>query len=236
MIHWFFSYPFGSNESLTFAKALFKKTGIKIRDPKLYFHAITHPSVINAFEDLQFDRLEFLGDSVIDLVVRKRLFKLYPTITEGELTKMTSRIVSRKSLNHIAKSIHLEDLVKVNDSGISERSSIYGNALEALIGAFFLDVGFKRVEKHIWKLLQSHIDFSKIHYDQNSKGILIEWAQKNKRTWRFNTFSSENEEYAFCCELYIDDVLVALNFGQSKKEAEKKAAKDYGIRMGLMES
>ncbi len=235
-MYWFFNTPLSfSKENKELATFIYDKLNIKISSINFYDRALTHSSVNDDKGAVNYERLEFLGDSVLDLVVREELFLRYPHFSEGKLTKMKSSMVSRKSLNKIAEKLNLKSVVKVQKSGLSIKSSIYGNALEALLGAVFLDLGFKKASTCIKNLLDAYVNYSEAEIDCNFKGILIEWAQKNKYNWIFESeLHSNNPGKIFLCRLYVNKEHRSLNYGNSKKEAEQNAAKDYCSRLGLL--
>lgn len=175
------------------------------------------------------ERLEFLGDAILGSIVAEYLFKKYPTQAEGYLTEMRSRIVRRETLNNVALRMGLNKLVQYNqnDRGLS-RSHIFGNALEALIGAVYLDQGFSRTRGFILKqVIKPYIDIALLeNTDTNYKNQLLSWAQKNSFVLTFDTVDEkvEGSRKIFTIGVMLDGDLVASGAGYNKKEAGQVAA------------
>lgn len=215
-----------------FIKAITYVTNITPDNVYLYTLALTHTSFVkqNATGKQETnERLEFLGDSILGAVVAEFLFKKFPYKDEGFLTEIRSRIVNRESLNTIAVKIGLNTLVKIDQNNQNARfKSINGNALEALVGAIYLDKGYKTTKKFILdKLIKPHFDLhTLVTTTSNFKSKLIEWAQSQNKTIRFDIVeqkqSGNNTE--FKAEVTVDEKPVASGFGYSKKKAEQMAA------------
>jgi ribonuclease-3 len=173
------------------------------------------------------ERLEFLGDAILDSIVAHYLYNKYPTIAEGELTKMKSKVVRRENLNMIGYTLHVDEMLVLNLGRQEMHDSIVGNALEALIGAIYLDKGYNITRDIVLRLLKQHGLDSKVHDDVDYKSKLHEWAQKYKRVISFKVVSHRNEGGASHYEivLSIDDKEYGRGEGGSKKIAEQKAAK-----------
>ena len=175
------------------------------------------------------ERLEFLGDAILGSIVAEYLFKKYPTQPEGYLTEMRSRIVRRETLNNVALRMGLNKLVQYNqnDRGLS-RSHIFGNALEALIGAVYLDQGFTRTRSFILKqVIKPYIDIELLEStDTNFKNKLLSWAQKNSFVLTFDTIEEkvEGSRKIFTIGVMLDGDMVATGSGYNKKEAGQVAA------------
>jgi ribonuclease III len=183
------------------------------------------------------ERLEYLGDSVLNTVVAELLFNRFPYKSEGFLTEMRSKIVSRESLNDLAIKIGLSHIVMYDKRaiGIHTKNSIFGNALEAFIGAIFLDGGFNLAKKFILKRLITHIDLDTLqHTEKNFKGRLIEWGQKQNNAISFET----NEEASGKQRIFTVKAIVGGNLAGSaehvsKKKAEQMAAQKACESLGL---
>lgn len=179
------------------------------------------------------ERLEFLGDAILDSIVAEFLFEQYPHKDEGFLTKMKSKIVNRKSLNHIGSILKLETLIK-RQKGIN-KGSIEGNAFEALVGALFIDAGFKKTKRIVLKLISKHISLSNLeNNDTDFKSMLYQWCQKERKNVeaRFIRFETETG-FAYKATLFIDNRLIGEGKGLSKKTAEKLAAQS-AIESGVL--
>ena len=199
---------------------------------ELYKLALIHKSASVTLDNGQHinnERLEFLGDAVIESVSSDYLFIEFPDKNEGFLTQMRSKMVSRQSLNAVAKRIGLDDHVITNSTNNSAQKHIYGDAFEAMMGAIYLDQGYDFVNRllinkifaqylKVDTLLESETDF---------KSRLIEWCQKNHHTIHFST--SHDKTYStshpfFYSTVMIDNIEVGHGAGESKKEAEQRAA------------
>lgn len=185
------------------------------------------------------ERLEYLGDSVLGMVVADYLFQKYPFKDEGFLTEIRSRIVSRDSLNQLARTIGVPQIVKYEGKRKTPNShkSLYGNTLEALIGAIYIDKGF-RASRHfiIKKLLLPHFDVEElIKTTKNHKSKLIEWSQKNARLSVFEYVETIDKGHfkEFIVQVRIDDEPIAKGHGLSKKKAEQDAAREACIALQL---
>ena len=209
----------------------------------LYHLAMQHSSVATTnptgFKESN-ERLEYLGDAVLGAVVADYLFKKYPFKDEGFLTEIRSRIVNRESLSNIGRQLGL-DLIVEYDSSLRKEShrTIYGNALEALIGAVYLDKGFESCKTFIERRLlipYFHLD-TLIRTVHNHKSLLIEWAQKENRQLSFEIVdeeqSSKNKE--FTAVVILDGETLSMGKGNSKKQAEKDAARKASIKLKLEE-
>tara|TARA_R110002050_G_scaffold221441_1_gene357326 strand:- start:125991 stop:126569 length:579 start_codon:yes stop_codon:yes gene_type:complete len=173
------------------------------------------------------ERLEFLGDSILDAVVAEVLYEKFPQGKEGFLTQIRSRIVSRSRLNKLGIALQLDQLIEVQMSRNVKETSLSGNALEALIGAIYLDKGFAKTNLFIREqLLAAHIDFSQLlTQEPDPKSRVIETAQKNKVKVVFKTAIYNREDpQSFECKVVFDGEEIANAFGPSKKKAEQKAA------------
>ncbi len=176
------------------------------------------------------ERLEYLGDAILGLVIAEYLFKKYPFKDEGFLTEIRSRIVNRESLNDLGKKIGLDVLIEydANRKNALSHRSIHGDTLEALVGAVYLDRGFKFCRKFIIKkLFLPYYDLEEIiRNNPNNKSLVIEWAQKENKEVRFDVVNIKNKKHfkEFTVQLFIDDKPIGIGFGTSKKKAEQNAA------------
>ncbi len=216
------------------AKAILNLTGYRPRNLNLYQLAFTHSSVRKESETgfrRNNERLEFLGDAVLDLVVAEILFKKYPFKDEGFLTEMRSKVVNANSLDQIARKLGIHDLlvsVSGNPRGQSPSKNMNADAMEAFIGAFYLDQGYTRtfhfINRRIVKVL---VDFDELmQTDENHKSRLVEWSHRNGKSIRFevgDTVQQGRNRY-FIVNLLVDDVVVSTGQDMNKKQAEQKAA------------
>lgn len=186
------------------------------------------------------ERLEYLGDAVLGMVVADYLFKKYPFKDEGFLTEIRSRIVNRESLNELARKIGVSRLVEYESSRKNSLShkSIHGDTLEAFIGAVYVDKGFIQCKKFILtKLIIPHFDFDKIlKTNPNYKSKIIEWAQKENKEIRFDIeeIKSNTSMYReFQAQIFIDNEPLGTGNGFSKKKAEQDAAQKSCEQLNL---
>ncbi len=177
------------------------------------------------------ERLEFLGDAVLGAVVAQELYERYPHVNEGFLTKTRSKIVNRSFLNETAVKLGLDNLICSQSKLSLEKTNITGDALEALIGAIFVDRGYKYSQKFIRKkILFPYVNLNEItKKDTNFKSKLIEWGQKNKRDVQFITDEiQDTAEHTpvFISSVEIDNTVFGRGEGGSKKESQQNAAMD----------
>lgn len=178
---------------------------------------------------LNYERLEFVGDAMLGSVIAAYLYNEVPHGDEGYLTKMRSKIVSREHLNELGKELKLIDLVESRIDKSNFGNNIHGNLFEALIGAIFLDRGYKYCKRFIYKqVIDNHIDIETLEGKVISyKSLLIEWCQKEKKTFDYNVYedTGNDDTKHFSVKLSIDGKVVAKARATSKKKAEEKASK-----------
>lgn len=221
-----------SKETGNFFMAMHKILGFKPKNLARYRIAFIHRSM-NIKDDegnpINYERLEFLGDATLSAVIASHLYLEVPTGDEGYLTKMRSKIVSREHLNELGKELNLIDYVESNIPKGQFGENIHGNLFEALIGAIFLDRGYKYCEKFIYKrIIIPHVDIEQLEGKVISyKSLLIEWCQKEKKAFNFDVYddTGKDEIRHFAVKLSIDNKVVAKARATSKKKAEEKASK-----------
>ncbi len=209
-------------------KAILFLFGFEPVNINLYKLALLHKSK-NKNESNE--RLEYLGDAVINLIVAEYLFKKYPFKNEGFLTKIRSKIVSRESLNSLGRKVGLKELI--NFKNVNEYSknykSIYGDALEAIIGAVYLDVGFEYCQEYIVKnIIIPYYNFDElVNKTHNFKSKILEWSQREKKLVKFSTkkIILKNNSSQFESILIIENKEISKGFGSNKKNAEKDASR-----------
>ncbi len=198
----------------------------------LYQEALTHKA--NNIKDkngqkVNFERLEFLGDAIIEAVVSEFLFKELPHASEGELTIMRAKIVNRKHLNELGKGLEITKLLEVKLTDKQMGHDISGNLYEALVGAIFLDKGYKGVKKFIYSsMIDSHIDLEKLDKKISSyKSYMIEWAQKTHQDFEFvaHTDTNKGKSNYFKVNFVLNNKKVSQGRSGSKKKAEEIAAR-----------
>ncbi len=209
-----------------------KILGFKPKNKELYVKAFTHRSM-NVKDSkgvaLNYERLEFVGDAMLGAVVASYLFGEVPDGDEGYLTKMRSKIVSREHLNELGKDLDLIHFVETKIPKSNFGNNIHGNLFEALVGAIFLDKGYECCKKFIFKrVIDAHVDIETLEGKVISyKSLLIEWCQKEKRTFDYNVYEDTGNDDIkhFSVKLSIDNKIVAKARATSKKKAEEKASK-----------
>ena len=178
---------------------------------------------------INYERLEFLGDSILSSIISSYLFKNIPDGSEGYLTQMRSKIVSRSHLNELGTELNLINFVQSNIADDNHGDNIHGNLFEALIGAIFLDKGYPYCKKFIFQnVIIPHVDLERLKNKIISyKSLFIEWCQKNKKEYQYYTFEDNGNDSIkhFGVKLSVDNKVVAKARETSKKKAEEKASK-----------
>ncbi|MEM9052530.1 MAG: ribonuclease III domain-containing protein, partial [Bacteroidota bacterium] len=175
------------------------------------------------------ERLEFLGDAIIDAVVAEFLYSKHPKAEEGELTKMKSRIVSRANLNAIAITIGVDGLIETDVQAANSTKSIAGNAFEAIIGAVYLDRGYLKAKNATLSVLKNHADLGSVSETESDyKSRLYEQAHRLDAKVFFNTkpINSERGTHKFTAQALWNGEVVGQGQGSSKKRAEQQAAQE----------
>ena len=212
-------------------ESLEKKTGYQFHDKNLLRHAMTHSSYINEKHLRKVDcneRLEFLGDAVLELVSSEYLFFGNPEMPEGQMTKQRASMVCEKALAFCARELELGEyllLGKGEDAtGGRKRDSITSDAMEALIGAIYLDGGFANAKEFVLKYIMTDIEHKQLFYD--SKTILQELVQGERRqlSYRLIGESGPDHDKSFSVEVCVDDEVISTGAGHTKKAAEQEAA------------
>jgi len=197
-----------------------------------YKRAFTHTSLQLKDKNgrpINFERLEYLGDSMLGSIIAAYLYTEVPEANEGYLTQMRSKIVSRKHLNELGKDLELLTFLETKISKTKIGSNIHGNLFEALVGAIYLDRGYAYCEKFInKKVIVPYVDIQKLEGKITSyKGVLIEWSQKRKRKINFEVYEDSGNQSVkhFSVKLFVDGKIVSKGRATSKKRAEEMAAK-----------
>ncbi|MBC9794480.1 ribonuclease III [Sinomicrobium weinanense] len=221
-----------SDNDGNFFLALKKILGFTPKDLDTYRKAFTHRSANkkdSKGNPLNYERLEFLGDTMLSTIISYHLFKEVPSGDEGYLTKMRSKVVSREHLNELGKDLNL---IAHIDSKISKDSfgeNVHGNLFEALLGAIYLDRGYKYCEKFVGRrVIEPYVDIERLEGKIISyKSYVIEWCQKEKRTFRYEVYEDSGNEAIkhFSVKLFIDGKVVSKGRATSKKKAEEQASK-----------
>lgn len=229
---------FHKGEDAAFTSQLKNVLAISTRNERLYRTALSHRSVKET-PDENNERLEYLGDAVLSAVVADYLFKRYPYKGEGFLTEMRSKMVNRQQLNDIALKMGLRKLTFYNkfDNAL-KGSQIFGNTLEALVGAVYLDKGYLKTQN--WVLRQIVIPHMFVDdlemVDINLKNKLIGWANKNGKTLSFELAEEkmEGSRRLFTINAMLDGELLSCGKGYNKKDASQVAAQVAVEKLGLV--
>ena len=221
-----------SKEDVVLQNELKKLLKFSPRKINNYKKAFTHRSVQMTDKKgnpINYERLEFLGDSILGSVIAAYLYKKVPSGSEGYLTQMRSKIVSREHLNELGKDLNLIRFVKSNIDQANVGDNIHGNIFEALIGAIFMDKGYNFCQKFIHQnVIVPHVDIAKLEGKITSyKGLIIEWCQKQKKKYTFDTYEDSGNDPVkhFSVKISIDGEQIAKGRATSKKKAEEQASK-----------
>ncbi|WP_341654852.1 ribonuclease III domain-containing protein [Blattabacterium cuenoti] len=224
---------FEKNDSSVLVGILIKILGFCPKNTKLLkevfiYSFYTKKKNFNQNYSLNFQRLEFLGDAVLNSIISHFLCEKFPEKKEGELTQIRSKIVCRRNLNEISKKLTISDIF-FDKSMISE--NIFGNTLEALIGFIYLEVGYQECENFVHKkILHPHVNIEKLQNEIFSYKVwILEWSQKNKFFINFKTFREDQNQnkIIYLSEFTISECgIQTKGIGSSKKKSEEMAAKE----------
>ncbi|CAN5326548.1 ribonuclease III [soil metagenome] len=228
---------FNSKSDKVFVTQLSNILGFKPDNINLYKTALSHRSVREGADENN-ERLEFLGDAILSSVVAHYLFMKYPYKGEGFLTEMRSKMVNRNKLNDIALKIGLKKLTFYNKQDNSLKvSQIFGNTLEALIGAVYLDKGYLRSKKWVTThLINPHLDMQDLeNLEINQKNKLYGWANKNGKNLEFEILNEniQNGRKLFTIGAVVDGEVLAEAKAYNKKDASQVAAQIAIEKLGL---
>lgn len=213
---------------------------LKIIDKSYYVNALTHRSFIKMRRDnikshiVSNERMEFLGDAVLDLVVAEFLYKNFPLNEEGDLTKFRSILVNKRFLAERAKAIKLQNFLLASNTAIRSidegYDTILSDAYEALIGAIFLDSGYESIKKFLNKEIFSKLDIKWLNqFDENHKSRFLEYSQAHTDYIpEYKIVKEDGPEHnkLFTVEVYLAGHCLGIGKGKSKKQAEQEAAKN----------
>ncbi|HPH24522.1 MAG TPA: ribonuclease III [Chitinophagaceae bacterium] len=228
---------FNSVKKTSFDKQVENILGLKPTNIALYTAALSHRSVKES-PDENNERLEYLGDAVLSGIVADYLFKRYPYKGEGFLTEMRSKMVNRQQLNDIAVKMGLKKITLYNKIDNSLRNSqIFGNTLEAIVGAVYLDKGYKKTQQWVLKqIVIPHMFVDDLEsIDINLKNKLIGWAAKNGKVLAFDLVEEKlnNGRRTFIMNTVLDGEIISEGKGYNKKDASQVAAQLAIEKLGL---
>lgn len=206
-------------------QSLLNAIGLSTTQPELYTQSLRHKSLFESIHSNN-ERLEFLGDSVLDIVVTEYLFNKFPEAKEGFLTRLRSRIVSRQSLNNIGITLGLHALIEAQMGRDIKETALSGNAFEALIGAIYLDKGLAATQEFlVEKVFETIIHFDDLlNTEIDHKSRLLEYCQKHQYPIEFNTEMIDRFQPLFESTVEVNHEVLAKAEGPSKKKAEQNAS------------
>jgi ribonuclease-3 len=227
----FFRRKKKSQGNLELVSFLLKKFGYRPKQLGLFEQALTHKSYSNTKNNVESnERLEYLGDTVIDLIVAEYLFQKFPDKDEGFLTKVKAKIVNRKMLSVIGGELELEKHIRYKTGRSIRIATIEGNAFEAVIGALYLDSDYETTQKIFnQRIIRNYINLNEVlEQEIDFKSALLIWSQRNKLQIKFQITDEAAKENGFqytSC-VVINDKKWGIGKGQSKKEAEQHASNE----------
>ena len=216
--------------------------GVRFENEQLLKQAFTHSSYVNehrkkSYEDNE--RLEFLGDAVLELGVSQYLYRKYPTMAEGQLTKLRASIVCEPSLVNFANDLNFSDYVLLGkgeeSTGGRNRPALLADVFEAFIGALYLDQGYNTVLAFLEKYVYPKINKGAFSHAMDYKSQLQELVQKNKNSIIEYVIADEKgpaHDREFVAHVLINESITGIGYGRSKKEAEQRAAKKALDKLG----
>lgn len=221
-------------------KKIDKILGFKPKDYSYYVKALTHSSmqIQSADGKLNNERLEFLGDSILGFLMSDILFRLYTNKNEHELTKLRAFLVSRTRLNRIATEMGLDSVIRGRFNANIIPDNVKGNALEAMIGAIYLDKGLKFVYEYIENIvLNKYVDFMQMADDEfDYKSELHIWSNRNQKKIHYETVKEvgKGDKKRYIINVLCDKVVLGTGEGSSKKVAQKEACKNACYKLNLV--
>jgi len=217
-----------SKEERKIRLSLKKILGFRPQDISLYQISFVHKSAtyINHIGcTINNERLEFLGDAILDAVISEYLYKNYPKFDEGQLTQTRSKLVNTKQLSVYNKLIGINAFLEIHTKHTLNKKHLYADFLEAFIGAIYLDKGYKKTYSFINKNIIENTDFDTlINTETNHKSRLIERSQKQNFKIEFVTEMYDKEKNIFVAKILMNKKKISEDFGKTKKEAEQKAS------------
>ena len=225
-----------SQSELELIRFILQRFGYHPKNISFFQQAVTHKSLSNATEDTSNERLEFLGDAILDAVIAEYLYQRFPSEDEGYLTKIKSKVVSRKTLGEIAETMELRTIINYHKGRSINLPTIEGNAFEALMGAIYLDGGYEAVKNSIQHhIFRKYVDLNRILEEEiDFKSKLFIWSQKKRLKLDFIILSEENigGNWEYSVIANINNTNYGRGRGSSKKMAEQAAAKQTLELMG----
>lgn len=218
---------------------LFDKLNIKVNNIKLYETALTHTSYTNETKEDNYERLEYLGDSVLQLVVTDYLYKKYPDMLEGEMTKVRAKYVCENANYQYSTSLGLNEYLKLGHgeeiNGGKNKVSIVADIFESFIGAMYLDSGYEITKEFIYKVVINKIETGNVLVYEDYKSLLQEYIQSDKRSLVYTVISETGPGHhkVFTVNVSIDGIIYGTGTSSTKKEAEQEAARN-ALKKGVL--
>ena len=218
---------------------LFKRLNIKVKDIDLYNSAFSHSSYANEHKKkIDYERLEFLGDAVIDLVISEYLYQK-SNLEEGQMTKLRASYVCEDALYHYSTDLELNKYLKVGHgeekSGGKNKKAIVADIFEALMGAIYLDLGFDTVRRIVLDIVVPYIEDEEVVFFTDYKSSLGEAVQTDNKSLQYEVVkeSGPDHDKSFVVAVIVDGITLGKGEAKSKKEAEQQAAKDALEKLAL---
>jgi len=233
-----FLAPKKSDDDLRLTKFFIDRFGYRPKQLNYFREAVTHSSItyVDATVEVSNERLEFLGDAILDAIIAEFLYQKFPHQDEGYLTKVKSKVVSRKTLSEIGEELGLRTILRYSKSRSINMSSLEGNAFEAIIGAIYLDGGYDVTKRIIHQyVFRKYVDLNKVLEEEiDFKSKLFIWCQKRKLNLEFTVISEENNHGNWKYEVvaFVNGKNYGKGSGTSKKAAEQAAAKETLLLVG----
>ncbi len=233
-----FLAPKKSDDDLRLTKFFIDRFGYRPKQLNYFREAVTHSSItyVDATVEVSNERLEFLGDAILDAIIAEFLYQKFPDQDEGYLTKVKSKVVSRKTLSEIGEELGLRTILRYSKSRSINMSSLEGNAFEAIIGAIYLDGGYDVTKRIIHQyVFRKYVDLNKVLEEEiDFKSKLFIWCQKRKLNLEFTVISEENNHGNWKYEVvaFVNGKNYGKGAGTSKKAAEQAAAKETLLLVG----
>lgn len=215
--------------------------------PELFQRALRHRSVVDTSEvqaHETYERLEFLGDAVLDLVITEILFAAYPERDEGFLTKLRARLVKGETIGPLAQQLDLGDYIEIGDrsagQGVEISRSVLADVFESLVGAIYLSEGYETVFSFIERTYREHLNMDELSVKvDNFKSELLEWTQAHRKPYPDYLVLKESgpgHNKTFVIGVFVDGKQLGTGEGKSKKRAEQDAAEEAWLRLSRSET
>jgi ribonuclease-3 len=219
-----------TEEELKLIKFIIQRFGYRPKELTYFIKAITHKSFVSSDPSITNERLEFLGDAMLDAFVAEFLFKRFKDEDEGYLTRVKSKIVNRKTLSEIGETMGIREILRYNQARSINLSSLEGNAFEAILGAIYIDGGYNSVQNSVENFVfQKYVNLTRLLEEEiDFKSKLFIWCQKKKLNLEFIVLTEINKggSWVYEIETNINNIKYGRGKGGSKKIAEQEAAKE----------